>query len=191
MKCGPIPRHVAFIIDGNRRYAKKLNLETIERHKQGFDTMTLLLEWCLHLRIKEVTIYALSINNFGRPKEEVNKFLDFMKEMFAEMIENIQDFNDSGTRIRVFGNLSLLSVEMQKLLAEIVLLTQQNSKIYLNICFAYASRHEITNAIKELSYCVKNNIIKTNDINESLSSKFLFTSYSSEPDLVIRTSVEV
>ncbi len=191
LKCGPIPRHVAFIMDGNRRYAKKLNLETIEGHKQGFDKMAQMLEWCLELGVNEVTVYAFSIDNFQRSKEEVDKLLDFAKEMFEKLIEEKHKLNDSGKCIRVFGNLSLLSVEIQKLIAEIVVSTQENGQKFLNICFAYTSRHEITNAIKELNHCVNNNIIKTNDINESLLSKFLYTTHSSEPDLLVRTSGEV
>lgn len=191
LKCGPIPRHVAFIMDGNRRYARKLNLETIEGHKQGFDRMAEMLEWSLELGINEVTVYAFSIDNFQRPQQEVEKLLNFAKQMFEKLLQEKQKLNDSGKCVRVFGNLSLLSVEIQKLIADIVLSTEHNCNKFLNICFAYTSRHEMTNAFQELSFCVNNNMIKANDINHSLVSNFLYTTHSTEPDLLVRTSGEV
>lgn len=191
LKCGPIPRHVAFIMDGNRRYARKLHLETIDGHKEGFERMAQMLEWCLELGVNEVTVYAFSIENFERPEEEVNKLMNFAKEMFQKLLEEKQKLDDSGKCVRVFGNLSLLSPELQKLVADVVLSTQHNRQKFLNICFAYTSRQEITNAIQELSVCVKNNLIKANDIDQSLLSKFLYTKHSTDPDLLIRTSGEV
>ena len=191
LRCGPIPRHVAFIMDGNRRYAKKFNLQTIDGHRQGFDRMTLMLEWCLQLGVEEVTVYAFSIENFKRPQEEVDKLMTFAKEMFEKLIQEKDKLNETGKSVRVFGDLSLLPEDIQRLVADIVLSTKHNTPKVLNICFAYTSRHEISTALNELRICVQNGLILESDITETLISKFLYTNHSSEPDLLVRTSGEV
>ncbi|CAG2107419.1 unnamed protein product [Medioppia subpectinata] len=191
LKCGSIPRHVAFIMDGNRRYARRLDLSAIDGHKRGFERMTQMLEWCLDLGVDEVTVYAFAIDNFRRPAEEVDKLMDFAKDMFDKLLNDRHKLNETGKAVRVFGDLSRLRPDIQRLVADIVLFTQHNTRKVLNICFPYASRHEITTALQELQICVQNQIIEESDITESLISNFLYTSQSSDPDLLVRTSGEV
>lgn len=190
LRCGPIPRHVAFIMDGNRRYARKARLETIDGHKEGFDRMTQMLEWCLDLGVREVTVFAFSIENFKRPDNEVHKLMTFAKEMFEKLIQDKHKLNESGKCVRVFGDLSLIRDDIKPLVADIVLSTQHNKNRTLNICFGYTSRYEVTNALKELNTCVQNGLIVDRDINETLVSDFLFSNRSLEPDLLVRTSGE-
>ncbi|XP_054163722.1 dehydrodolichyl diphosphate synthase complex subunit DHDDS-like [Oppia nitens] len=191
LKCGPIPRHVAFIMDGNRRYARKSAVSTIDGHKQGFERMTQMLEWCLDLGVDEVTVYAFAIDNFKRSDEEVNNLMDFANELFHKLLQDKDNLNETGKAIRFFGDLTLLRPDIQQLVAEVELSTQNNTQKVLNIAISYSSRHEITNALQELQTCVQNDIIKESDITESLISQFLYSNHSSEPDLLIRTSGEV
>jgi ditrans,polycis-polyprenyl diphosphate synthase len=137
-----------------------------------------------------VTVYAFAIDNFKRPAEEVNKLMDFARDMFQKLLDERHKLMDTGKCVRVIGDLSLLAPDIQQLVAEIVLLTKDNRHKVLNICFPYASRHEMTEALQELQICVRNGLIRESDINESLISKFLYTSQSSDPDLLVRTSGE-
>ena len=190
LRCGPVPRHVAFIMDGNRRYARKARLETIDGHKQGFDRMTQMLEWCLDLGVREVTVYAFSIENFKRPDNEVQSLMEFAKEMFEKLIQDKHKLNETGKCVRVLGDLALVRDDIKPLVADIVLSTQHNRERVLNICFGYTSRYEVTNALQELTNCVQSGLIAERDINETLVSDFLFSNRSSEPDLLVRTSGE-
>lgn len=190
LKCGPVPRHVAFIMDGNRRYARKARLETIDGHKEGFDRMTQMLEWCLDLGVQEVSVFAFSIENFKRPDNEVESLMSFAKEMFEKLIQEKHKLNETGKCVRVLGDLSLIRDDIKPLVADIVLSTQHNRDRILNICFAYTSRNEVTNALQELRTCAQNGLLDDRDINESLISDFLYSNKSSEPDLLVRTSGE-
>ncbi|KAE8623884.1 hypothetical protein XENTR_v10005767 [Xenopus tropicalis] len=152
LKAGPIPKHVAFIMDGNRRYAKKCHVERQEGHSQGFEKLAETLRWCLNLGICEVTVYAFSIENFKRSAEEVEGLMELARQKFARLLEE---------------------------------------KCFLNVCFAYTSRHEISNAIREAAWGVQEGLLDPRDVSESLLDQCLYTAKSLEPDLLIRTSGEV
>uniref|UniRef100_A0A8C1PWH9 ditrans,polycis-polyprenyl diphosphate synthase [(2E,6E)-farnesyldiphosphate specific] n=1 Tax=Cyprinus carpio TaxID=7962 RepID=A0A8C1PWH9_CYPCA len=152
LKAGPMPKHVAFIMDGNRRFAQKAHVQRQEGHSQGFEKLAETLRWCLNLGIHEVTVYAFSIENFKRSKEEVDGLMELARQKFIR------------------------------------LLTEQ---CFLNVCFAYTSRHEIANAVKEMAWGVEQGLIKPSDVSEVLLSECLYSSNSPNPDLLIRTSGEV
>ncbi|XP_043573405.1 dehydrodolichyl diphosphate synthase complex subunit DHDDS [Chiloscyllium plagiosum] len=191
LKVGPMPEHVAFIMDGNRRYAQKCRVEREQGHSQGFEKLAETLRWCLNLNIREVTVYAFSIENFKRSKEEVDGLMELARQKFTRLLEEQENLKKHGVCIRVLGNLTLLPVDIQELIAQAVLATQNYNKCFLNVCFAYTSRHEITSAVREMALGVEEGLLKPSDLSESLLGKCLYSSSSPDPDLLIRTSGEV
>ncbi|XP_071309627.1 dehydrodolichyl diphosphate synthase complex subunit DHDDS isoform X2 [Agelaius tricolor] len=191
IKAGPMPKHVAFIMDGNRRYAQKCHVERQQGHSQGFDKLAQTLRWCLNLGIREVTVYAFSIENFKRSKEEVDGLMDLARQKFSRLLEEQENLKKHGVCIRVLGDLPLLPVDIQELIAQAVLATRSYNKCFLNVCFAYTSRHEISNAVREMAWGVEQGLLEPSDVSESLLDKCLYTNNSPDPDLLIRTSGEV
>ncbi|KYM81063.1 Dehydrodolichyl diphosphate synthase [Atta colombica] len=190
IKTGEVPKHVAFIMDGNRRYANKQNLQKGEGHSKGFDKMTEMLNWCMDLGVVEVTVYAFSIENFKRSKEEVDGLMDLARQKFKRLLEEKEKLMDVGVCIRVIGNLSLIPEDLCKLVAEAMTITRENNKAFLNLAFAYTCKDEITHAIKDIIQGVKDADILPEDINEDLITDCLYTYKSPNPDLLIRTSGE-
>ncbi|XP_051775059.1 dehydrodolichyl diphosphate synthase complex subunit DHDDS isoform X2 [Erpetoichthys calabaricus] len=149
------------------------------------------LRWCLNLDIREVTVYAFSIENFKRAKEEVDGLMELARQKFTRLLEEQDNLQKHGVCIRVLGDLDMLPLDIQKLIAQAVLSTRTHNKCFLNVCFAYTSRHEISNAVKEMAWGVEKGLIKPSDISEFLLEKCLYTSNSPDPELLIRTSGEV
>ncbi|KAF7273284.1 hypothetical protein GWI33_014005 [Rhynchophorus ferrugineus] len=191
LACGPVPRHIAFIMDGNRRYAKKKQIDKAVGHSRGFEKLSECLRWCLELNIKEVTVYAFSIENFKRSKEEVDALMELARSKFTKLFEEKDKLMENGICIRVIGNLSLLPEDIRKLIAKAMILTKDNNKAILNVAFAYTSREEMTHSIQTIVEGVKNGDIVKEDIDEDLISNCLYTNLSPNPDLLIRTSGEV
>uniref|UniRef100_A0A8C6FHJ4 Alkyl transferase n=1 Tax=Moschus moschiferus TaxID=68415 RepID=A0A8C6FHJ4_MOSMO len=124
IKAGPMPKHIAFIMDGNRRYAKKCQVERQEGHSQGFNKLAETLRWCLNLGILEVTVYAFSIENFKRSKSEVDGLMDLAREKFSRLMEEQEKLQKHGVCIRVLGDLHLLPLDLQELVAQAVQTTR-------------------------------------------------------------------
>ncbi|XP_076751128.1 dehydrodolichyl diphosphate synthase subunit [Xylocopa sonorina] len=191
LKTGHIPNHVAFIMDGNRRYASKNGIGKIEGHTKGFDKFAETLQWCRDLGIKEVTFYAFSIENFKRKEEEVNGLLNLAEQKFQRLLGEKDKMREHGLCVRVIGNWSLLPESIKELMAETMIFTKEHDKGFLNIAFAYTSRDEITHAIKDVIEGVQSGDILSEDIDENVISNCLYTNNSPNPDLLIRTSGEV
>lgn len=191
LKTGHIPKHVAFIMDGNRRYASKNGMDKLDGHTKGFDKFSETLQWCRDLGIEEVTFYAFSIENFKRKQEEVDGLMNLAEEKFQKLLSEKDKVKKHGLCVRIIGNLSLLPQNIQKLIAEAMMFTKDHNKAFLNIAFAYTSRDEITHAIQDVIKGVESGDILLEDINEHLISNCLYTSNSPNPDLLIRTSGEV
>ncbi|XP_061146022.1 dehydrodolichyl diphosphate synthase complex subunit DHDDS isoform X1 [Syngnathus typhle] len=197
LKAGPMPKHVAFIMDGNRRFARRKNMERQEGHMQGFNKLAesslvfQTLRWCKHLNIQEVTVYAFSIENFKRTKDEVDGLMELAKQKFERLLDERENLEKHGVCIRVLGDLNLLPLDLQQLIAKAVLATRAHNKCFLNVCFAYTSRYEITNAVREMAWGVEQGLIQASDVSEALLSECLYSNNSPNPDLLIRTSGEV
>lgn len=191
LKSGPIPQHVAIIMDGNRRFAVKNSMEKFEGHVKGFDKLAETLEWCLDLGITEVTVYAFSIENFKRSPDEVNELMELSRQKFAKLLEERNLIQEHEVCVRIIGDISLLPRDLQELLAEAVSISANNERAVLNVCFAYTARDDMCNAMRELSEGVKEGLIQQSDISENLLEKCLYTSHSRSVDLLIRTSGEV
>ncbi|XP_033739932.1 dehydrodolichyl diphosphate synthase complex subunit DHDDS-like [Pecten maximus] len=191
LKTGPVPKHVAIIMDGNRRFAKKNSMERAEGHLKGFDKLAETLEWCLDLGITEVTVYAFSIENFKRSKEEVGCLMEIARQKFARLMQERELIQKHEVCVRVLGNLSLLPPDIQQVVADAVEFSKDNTRAILNVCFSYTSRDEICAGMRELAEGVSNGLIRTSDISEELLDNCLYTRKSRDPDLLIRTSGEV
>lgn len=185
---GFLPQHIAFVMDGNRRYANSQHIRKIEGHSRGFDKLADCLRWCLDMGIREVTTFAFSIENFKRSEEEVKGLLDLSREKFSKLLDESSKLHEHGVCIRVIGNLSLLPDDLQTLIAQAILETEKNSKLFLNVAFSYTSRDEISQSVETiLKY---GDGIEEDDISERLIAECLYTRHSPPPDLLFRTSGE-
>jgi ditrans,polycis-polyprenyl diphosphate synthase len=191
VKCGPIPQHVAIIMDGNRRFAKNNKILQIQGHISGFDKLTEALSWCFAMEIREVTVYAFSIENFKRSKAEINDLFNLAKEKFEKLLEEEEKIQKLSVCIRVLGDLSMVPDDLANLMAKVMANTKDNQKCFLNICFAYTSREEMTQASKRICDDVRIGCLRLKDIDDKLVDKYLYTLNSLDVDLLVRTSGEV
>ncbi|KAJ8726827.1 hypothetical protein PYW08_015224 [Mythimna loreyi] len=188
VKTGRVPQHIAFIMDGNRRFAKKNSVNNCAGHYKGFDKLSETLKWCLDLGIPEVTVYAFSIENFKRSKEEVDGLMDLARDKFQRLMDELDQINEWGVRIHVAGRLSLLPEDLRVLVSKAMLATRYNYKLRLNIAYAYTGRDEISRAASHIVDGVKNKEITPEDIDDELVSRTLELG---EAELLVRTSGEV
>ena len=149
LKCGPIPQHIAFVMDGNRRYARTHKLETVEGHHLGFEALARILEVCYKSGVKVVTIYAFSIENFKRSKYEVDGLMDMAKTKLVQMSQHGELFDRYGASVRILGDKSLVREDVLEQVDRAVEMTRHNDQAVLNVCFPYTSREEITRSIRE------------------------------------------
>ncbi|KAK0934570.1 cis-prenyltransferase [Friedmanniomyces endolithicus] len=149
LKCGPIPQHIAFVMDGNRRYARTHHLETVQGHHLGFEALARVLEVCYKSGVKAVTIYAFSIENFKRSKYEVDGLMDMAKTKLVQMSQHGELFDRYGARVRVLGDTTLVRRDVLEHVERAVEMTRHNGEAVLNVCFPYTSREEITRSIRE------------------------------------------
>ncbi|KAL1207196.1 Dehydrodolichyl diphosphate synthase 6 [Cardamine amara subsp. amara] len=149
LSMGPLPNHLAFIMDGNRRYAKKRGLEDGSGHKAGFSALMSMLQYCYELGIKYVTIYAFSIDNFRRKPEEVESLMDLMLEKINSLLEKESIVHQYGIRVYFIGNLALLNDQVRAAAEKVMNATAKNSRVVLLVCIAYNSTDEIVQAVKK------------------------------------------
>ncbi len=185
-----VPKHVGIIMDGNRRFAKRLMLKPWRGHEWGAKKVKEILQWCRELGVKEITLYTFSLENFNRPKEEFDYIMDlFMKEFTAlDTPENLAQVAKDGLRINVIGRLWMLPERVQAAVAKIMDATKNNKGYVVNFAMAYGGRAEVIDATKKIAEAVKNGALSVDQINEDVFRKGLYT--ESEPDLVIRTGGE-
>ncbi|KAI5958698.1 RER2 [Candida pseudojiufengensis] len=186
IQAGPVPQHVGIIMDGNRRFAKSHKIEIKEGHNMGFDTMANILELLYESGVKSATVYAFSIENFNRSSYEVKWLMDLAKSKFTQINQNGLLCEDYGVKIKILGNLKLLSPDVLKILKETEEITKNNTRAVLNVCFPYTSRDEITNSIKKI--VVKSINDEPFQINEESIEENLYTGDSPPLDLLVRTS---
>ncbi|VVA22183.1 PREDICTED: dehydrodolichyl diphosphate [Prunus dulcis] len=207
----PIPHHIAFIMDGNRRYAKKRKLKEGDGHRVGFLALMSMLKFCYELGVRYVTIYAFSIDNFKRDPEEVQSLMDLIQEKIEGLIKEESIVNRYGIKVHFIGNLKLLSEPVRLAAERAMEATANNSRGVLSICIAYTSTDEIVHAVQEsceeksdeisvmnasgAGYGLlqlggnekeeRENIVKLTDIE-----KHMYMTVAPDPDILIRTSGE-
>ncbi len=180
-------QHIAIIMDGNRRWAKKKNLPSAVGHKKGVDSLKTALKSCHKFGIKYLTVYAFSTENWNRKQEEV----DFLMDLLAQTIKKeLKDLHKNNVVIKFIGDLSKLNSKLQKILFGAEATTKDNTGVNLQIAFNYGARDEIVNAVKNISQKVLNKEILPDKITEEIISNELYTKSIPDPDLLIRTGGE-
>ena len=183
-----VPKHIAIILDGNRRYAKKLGLQPWKGHKFGLSKLEELFHWCMDLGVKEVTLYCFSTENFKRTKKEVDYLFNLFWKEFNKIKNGKGIFKDS-VRVNIIGRVYMFPKKMRDAMKDAILKTKNNKKLIVNFALAYGGRQEITDALKMIVQDIRKGIIKAKSINENLIKRYLYM--NGEPDLVIRPGGEI
>lgn len=189
----PLPKHIAIIMDGNRRYAEKIGEETLIGHSHGIDALEKALDWGKEIGIRQLTAYAFSTENFNRTEEERRYLLEMMKKKFEQVCSD-ERVHKNKVRVRLVGDLSLLPPELLKAVRKAEKSTESYNEYFLDVAIAYGGRQEIVDTARILAEKVKSGELNSEDITEDVISDHLYS--SSEPiqtdvDLIIRTGGEI
>ena len=182
-----MPNHIAIIMDGNGRWARKKGLRREKGHQAGKKSVKKIIESCIELGIKYLTLYAFSTENWNRPKIEID-FL--MQLLFLSLNDEFENLNKNDIRFDTIGNLERLPKKISNYLEKVKLKTNDNSTLTLTLALSYGSKNELIDAMKEISLKVKNNIISSKNIDETVINNHLYTRNLPDVDLLIRTSGE-
>lgn len=185
-----MPKHVALIMDGNRRYSRiQGNMDVIKGHEFGVDTLERVLDWSIDLGIEIITAYAFSTENFNRPQKEVEGLMNLFVKNFKRIVNHSKIHNNE-VRVKVVGKLDLLPDSVREAIEEAEKATEHYDKRLFNIAIGYDGRLEIVDSIKKIVQDVKDGKLDVEDINEDVVSKNLYTEGLDDPNLIIRTSGE-
>lgn len=182
-----IPEHIAIIMDGNGRWAKKRGLPRAAGHKRGVDTVKEITEDCAELGVKYLTLYTFSTENWKRPKDEVSTL---MRLLLKSLRERVSELNENNIRLTTIGNIASLPFAVQNELREAIDKTKNNNKMTLNLALSYSGRWELIEAIKSIGTLISQNKLTVDEINEKSLKEHLTTKNIPDPDLLIRTSGE-
>ena len=183
-----MPKHIAIIMDGNRRWAKEKGIEVKLGHKAGAENLEKLAYFANDLGLKYLTVYAFSTENWKITKEEVGALMLLLRAYIDKLLKRTTSDN---IRIKVLGDIEKIDEGLRKDILKIVESTKNNTGLTLNIAFNYGGRDEITKAVKKIASKVASNELNMQDINEQLISDNLYTEGEPDPDLVIRTGGEL
>ncbi len=183
-----LPRHVAIIMDGNGRWAKKHKLNVAMGHRQGVETLREIIRHTDDLMIEALTIYAFSTENWNRSKEEVAALMQLILDFFKSEIDELDEKN---VRILILGDKAVFPEKQRDVLTEAERRTASNTGLHLNICLNYGGRAELVRAAKTLAEEVREGKIALEDIDEQAISDRLYTANQPDVDLMIRTSGEM
>jgi len=182
-----LPKHVAIIMDGNGRWAKKQGFKRVLGHKKGVDAVRQTLEAATELGIEVLTLFAFSTENWNRPKFEVDTLMNLL---VSSLKKEIKTFQKNNVKLQTIGNIDKLPKKAQKELKETIEITKNNNKIILNLALNYGAREEIVNATKSISKKIVNNDLKIEEIDENIINSHLYTFNLPNVDFLIRTSGE-
>ncbi len=183
-----LPRHVAVIMDGNGRWAKRRGLPRIMGHRRGVDALKDILRCCDDWGIQALTAYAFSTENWGRPLEEV----DFLMTLFERVLrQELQEMIKEGVRIRFAGNLKMLPASLQAEIERAMEETRNNQGIQFTVATNYGGRQEILHACRAIATQVQQGKLQPDEIDETLFEQHLYTQGICDPDLLIRSSGEM
>ena len=185
---GPVPRHVAIIMDGNGRWAQSRGMKRIRGHHEGANAVRRAVETCRFMGVEVLTIYAFSSQNWGRPEDEVSGLMTlfdlYIRKERRTLLEN-------NVRIKIIGDRSRLSDKLQASIQKLEETTEPNSVMTLQVAVSYGGREEILRATKAIAQAVERGELAPEDITEDLFNSFLYTAGLPDPDLIVRTSGEV
>ncbi|WP_297461707.1 polyprenyl diphosphate synthase [Thermococcus sp.] len=189
VKSGKLPNHVAIIMDGNRRWARKIEKPPWYGHLFGSQKLEEIMEWCRELGIRTLTVYAFSTENFRRTPDEVRALMDLFERKFKELVED-ERVHRYGIRVNVLGRKELLPENVRKAAEDAERATRKYSNYFLNIALAYGGRSEIADAVKDIVRDVQEGRISIEDIDEEMIKRYLYYPNMPDPDIVIRTGGE-
>ena len=186
-----MPKHIAIILDGNRRWAKRNLIMKIDGHFRGADAVEKLLDWCEELNIKIITLYVLSAENLNRKDDE----LDYLYELINERLHKL--YNDprihkNRMKVKAICSIELLPDFLREILNKLEEVTKEYDDHYLNIAIAYGGQNELVDAIKKIGSRIKDGSLDVNQIDKEVIESSLYTSHlpQSSPDMILRTSGE-
>lgn len=182
-----VPNHIAIIMDGNGRWAKQQGEMRLFGHNIGVESVRRALKAAQELKVKYLTLYAFSTENWNRPKEEVDGLMELLVNTIANEVDEL---HESGVKIQTIGDLKGLPLSCQVELQEAEKKTQENTTITLILALNYSSRWEITNAVNEIVNDIKNNVLTQDIITDEIFENYLSTKSIPDPELLIRTSGE-
>ena len=183
------PKHVAVIMDGNRRYAQKMGLENTAGHMRGRGKLEQMLEWCLELDIKVLTVYAFSTENLNRAPHELEALFELFEQSFIEAGDDSR-VHEHRIRIKALGRLELLPENVQKAIRYAEERTAKYEGYFYNIAVAYGGREEIIGAVRNIAADAVKGKLEPQDIDEQTIASYLLTADLPDPDLILRTSGE-
>ncbi len=182
------PEHIAIIMDGNRRWAKKKNLPIKLGHREGAKTLEKIVRYAKKIGVKYLTVYAFSTENWKRSEDEVNSLMELLERYLNDFAKKADTEN---IKVVVLGDPEPFNDSLRKSMNDAMERTKNNDGITFNICLNYGGRDEIVKATKNIAKKIKNDEISIDDIDEDLISKNLYTKNMPDPDLMIRTSGEM
>ncbi len=182
-----IPKHIAIIMDGNGRWAKKRNLPRTMGHKAGVETIRKVVKEADEIGVEFITLYAFSTENWKRPKDEVNGLMKLLVQYLKDEVTNL---HDKGVVLRILGDIEPLPKECREQINEAIKLTENNTGLVLNVAFNYGGRDEIVKAVSNLVDDIESNKIRKEEITKELLSNYMYTKNCPDPDLIIRPSGE-
>ena len=183
-----IPRHIAIIMDGNGRWAKRQGLARMYGHRQGVETVHTITEAAAALGVEYLTLYAFSTENWNRPKEEVDALMALLVDTIAKETPTLMK---NHVRLSTIGDLSRLPENTQRKFKDCISETSQNTGLNLVIALSYSARWEIIQATRNIASALQRGEILVEDINEEVLSSYMTTAQMPDPDLLIRTSGEL
>lgn len=191
IKSGKMPEHIAIILDGNRRWASERLVASWVGHQEGAERVNQLLDWCLDLGVRCVTLYSFSMENFKRVPLEVEEILQIIEKKLQEILTD-KRIHENEVKVKVIGRIKLLPKSLQELIRKAEDATKKYDKQFLTVALAYGGRAEIVDAAKKIAEKVKRGELSLEKIDEDTFEKFLYTSHipNPDPDLIIRTSGE-
>jgi undecaprenyl diphosphate synthase len=188
LKPESLPRHIAVIMDGNGRWAKKRSLNRIKGHREGAESVRDIVRACREIGIDVLTLYAFSTENWKRPKTEVSALMKLLKDFLRAELPEMMD-ND--IRLNPIGDIKRFPKNVLEVLKEVTTKTGQNRAMTLNLALSYGARDEIVKATQRIASEVKAGYLEPEEITESLFANYLYTGGMPDPDLLIRTSGEM
>lgn len=178
-----IPEHIAFILDGNRRWARARGLPTLEGHRRGYERAMDLGEWCREAGVHYLTVYAFSTENWKRSKREVGYLMRLLKN---GLTKDARRLHEKGIRVRVIGKVRELGKDLRKAIRDIERLTARNTKGVMNLAINYGGRWDITEAVRRAA----RDGVSVQRLTPDVLSRYTYTAGQPDPDLIVRTSGE-
>ncbi|NIM19081.1 MAG: isoprenyl transferase [Candidatus Latescibacteria bacterium] len=182
-----LPNHVAIIMDGNGRWAKKRRLPRLAGHRAGRESVKAVVRACARIGIKYLTLYAFSLENWQRPKSEVRGLMSFFEEVLEK---EYLELDENGVQLRAMGRLELLPDTTRRELIDTIEKLRHNDRLILNLAISYGGRTEITDAVKRVVEDARKGVLNEAEIDAGLFKKYLYDPDMPDPDLLVRTSGE-